>query len=105
MNKFARIGKSILRRNMKSSDRGQLFRAGRPDGEVGALDAIDGHGMSAEFVVEVEMAAFVEQVEIVLGEQGWPRWPREEVLTLRSAAWHLQTDWRHDGGRSHPERA
>ena len=43
----------------------------RPDGEVDALLAVDGGEVGAEHVVEPDGAAFVEQVDVVVGQQRW----------------------------------
>jgi hypothetical protein len=46
-----------------------LARIGRPDGEVGAGDAVLCHWMSAEFVVDALVVAFPEEVEVVVGKK------------------------------------
>jgi len=42
------------------------FRIWCPDGEVHAIDAIHGMAMSAKMPVKADVAAFVEEIEIVL---------------------------------------
>ena len=49
-----------------TDDRDSL-RVGRPDGEIGSRLAAIVDRMSAEFFVQVEVAAFIEQVAIVVG--------------------------------------
>src|SRR5690606_5233465 len=48
---------------------GDLFGVGRPDGEIGAGDAVDRELVRPEAAVEVEVAALVEEVDVVLGQQ------------------------------------
>ncbi|GIW53731.1 MAG: hypothetical protein KatS3mg082_0135 [Nitrospiraceae bacterium] len=45
------------------------FRVRRPDREIRPLDAVDHGRMCAELVVEVEVRAFVEKVQIVIGQE------------------------------------
>ena len=51
------------------ADDGDGGRVGGPDGEVGALAAVDGEGVGAELVPEPEVAALLEEVDVPFREE------------------------------------
>ena len=51
------------------ADHGDALGVGRPDGELRAVAAVDGQGMSAELVVELEVVAFFEEIDVRLCEK------------------------------------
>jgi hypothetical protein len=52
------------------ADDGDGGGVGGPDGEVGAVAAVDGEEVGAELVVEIEVVAFLEEVDVGVGEEG-----------------------------------
>ena len=52
-----------------------LFRIRRPYGEVGAFGSIDDACMRAKTLVQLQVTAFVKEVQIVIGEQRHRRVP------------------------------
>ena len=51
------------------ADHADAGGVGRPDGEVHALDAVDGAELRPQPVVALPVPAFVQQVQIVVGQQ------------------------------------
>jgi len=51
------------------ADDANALSVGRPDGEMHAGDSGDFAKMRAEFFVILEMSAFAEEVEVVVGEK------------------------------------
>ena len=56
---------------------GDLFRIRSPHGKIGPLLSLLPDQMGPQFVVETVLIPFIEEVEIVVGEQGevMPHWP------------------------------
>ena len=45
----------------------------RPQGEICSLCFIHGHGMGSQLLIEADMGAFVEEIEILIGQEGHVR--------------------------------
>src|SRR3990170_7668939 len=51
------------------ADNGHALRLRRPDGKERALHAVMDQGVGAQFVVEVEVVPFLEQVDVLVGQE------------------------------------
>ena len=66
-------------------------RVGSPHRELDTLDAIDRSQMRAELLVELEMVAFVEEIEVFFAQEGALAMRRDGTfLTVRMLPGHTQ---------------
>src|SRR3990172_4182568 len=63
-------GMGVLVPAVELADDGHAFGLGRPDGKERSLHAFMDQGMGAQLVVEVEVVPFLEQVDVLVGQEG-----------------------------------
>ncbi len=71
---------------IESPEDRHLFGLRRPDRKIGTFDALDSRGVRPEFVIEMKVGAFIEEVQVVSREPTGAR--SGDLVGLR---WRVET--------------